>query len=396
MPRHQAQEKRLVFYMFRVAAAAAIIGVIGTFIWVQKEVQLEPIISQNIEKTVPIQEETDKTIVPEVTDNQASTKNTLLSNNLKKKKREIIPPKPIASIPSTKSQSNGTVTGSSSQPEEPPLAYAEEEITPATEELVAQNIEATDIANETKMVEDVPDIKPSASSLPPQNETIAEADLKEEIPSAEPAASPLIDNAFMAKKERRSKARKAESSLKINYYVGAVKNDDGQPLNEVKIIGLNSPFKTETKLSGDFILKADTPLTRIAVARDGFHTRKININQYTDFLNVVLVKKSTKISSFVDDLEMVTLAPKPDGGLKSFYNYLKENLQFPPNTKERGMEREVEIRFFIDENGTPTDLKVSNPDIYGFDKEAKRLLENGPKWQPFNSHAKYYIPFELE
>jgi len=88
---------------------------------------------------------------------------------------------------------------------------------------------------------------------------------------------------------------------------------------------------------------------------------------------------------------MLILAPKPVKGFVHFYDYLAKNKIYPKGAKEKGIEREVEIRFLIDENGTPSNLKVSNPDIYGFDKEAIRLLENGPKWQPANSHARYYV-----
>ena len=72
------------------------------------------------------------------------------------------------------------------------------------------------------------------------------------------------------------------------------------------------------------------------------------------------------------------------------------NLIYPAAAGKAGIEREVEIRFMIDANGTPTDLKVVNPDQYGFDKEAVRLLQNGPKWVPTNSHARYFVSFELE
>ena len=104
-----------------------------------------------------------------------------------------------------------------------------------------------------------------------------------------------------------------------------------------------------------------------------------------------MVKKTTKVPG---SDELVTSAPKPVQGFVHFFDYLAKNTVYPQAVKDRGMEREVEIRFFIDENGTPTDLKVSNPDAYGFDKEAIRLLKNGPKWQPANSHARYYVHFE--
>jgi len=129
------------------------------------------------------------------------------------------------------------------------------------------------------------------------------------------------------------------------------------------------------------------------VSKDGFHTRKVDINQYSDFLNIALVRQST-FPADVADSKAALLEPKPVTGFMDFFKYLENNRIYPKGVK--GIERNVEIHFYIDENGTPTNLEVVNPDLYGFDKEAIRLLENGPKWKPVNSSARYYIPFELE
>ncbi|MEM1119045.1 MAG: energy transducer TonB [Bacteroidota bacterium] len=101
-------------------------------------------------------------------------------------------------------------------------------------------------------------------------------------------------------------------------------------------------------------------------------------------------------SANVKAKKRTTIKPQPQEGFTSLLTYLKNNLIYPKNAKAAGIERKVEIQFFIDANGRPTNLKAVNPDPYGFDKEAIRLLENGPKWMPVNTSAKYFINFDMK
>ena len=176
--------------------------------------------------------------------------------------------------------------------------------------------------------------------------------------------------------------------------MGQIRNEDGQPMEAAKIEGLNTSFNTISAQNGEFRLAVDSPLTSIAITKDGFHTRKIDVHQYTDFLNIALVRKSTFLEETMDRKE-AALGPQPAAGFVDFFKYLADNRTYPAAAKEKGLERTVEIHFYIYENGEPTNLKVVNPDEYGFDKEAIRLLENGPKWMPVNSPAQYFISFEL-
>lgn len=383
------QQNRGVFSLPRVAAAAAVIGLAGTLFWVQQQVEEPAILSQNSPQitspTTPIKESelTNKLsleapveeliaeAVPLSTEKEISKEKT--SPPLIKKKK--LTPKPVVT------------------PEPEPAQLADEN---TIVDVTADNISIT---YEEPLVEDAGIIAMEMSEPAPEKvvvEAVEEVAIASEADgqNARIAASPRAPAPAAAKSQSKRTQSKLEApASKINYYVGQVQNEDGQPLSDVKVVGLNTPFKTITELSGDFILETDMPLNNIAVSKDGFHTRKIAINQYSDFLNVSLVKKTTNIPG---SEEMFTLAPRPVDGFVNFFEYLAKNTVYPKGVKERDIEREVEIRFYIDENGTPTNLKINNPDIYGFDKEAIRLLENGPKWQPTNSHARYYVHFEKE
>ncbi len=381
------EEKGLVFSLSRIAAAAAIIGVIGTFFWVQRAIEDPTAISQSIEEIeapTPSQNTKEAIVLNETTANEPTSNKIEATNNNSLPKpiiQQTTNPNPTTEQAAISDAYNTTAT---------PLA---ETTLPPSEVAFNTTLSDKNITETTDIVE------PSIIAAAPENKTTIEkysppesaADIAYDAPVA-----PIQEEKSSSTKRRSAKHREAAKIDNINYYVGKVQNEDGQPMHAAKIEGMNTPFSTLSEINGEFTLETDIPLTTIAVSKDGFHTRKIAISQYSDFLNVGLNKKSAELPATAADLEAVILSPAPIAGFKDFFTYLEANQIYPAAAKAKGIERAVEVRFYIDKEGTPTQLKVTNPDSYGFDKEAIRLLKKGPKWMPVNSHARYYVPFELE
>ena len=369
-------EKTLFFYLNRVAAAAVIIGVIGSFIWVQRALEQPEILSQNSEKIqapIAAEEMEDEGVITLEMEEEAlekanltiaEEKETSISNQAQSVYEN--PPIPKTNPPSIPAASTTK-----------PIAEAKGELfnddapvvkeeTPTPTENIALADQASTIASSEIQTESAPISR---------SESYAQA---EPIPEAAVQSAPTTSFSTQAKKAR--------TKVATNSYIGSVVSEDGQPQAQVKIIGSNSTNQTITDLKGVFELKSAMPLEQITLTKDGFHPHSIELNQYSDQLNVVLVPESAKVfnESFAK-----TIAPIPDGGFDALTNYIKENLQYPKKAKKKGIQQKVELKFFIDDNGRLTNLKVTGRDKYGFGKEAIRLLQNGPTWQPINSYAKY-------
>jgi len=391
----EKKEKRGVFMLSKVAAAAVIIGVTGTLFWLSNSLRDPVILSQNIEQSqaLPFEQNAEENIAVEevISSDPAIERVAEISEN------ELS--QPIKKQPNKTNKPLAKNTRTAPTPKESTLtaAVADKEISETAILTPAQTIETPIIAPAEKL--------PTTES----NEAIvllevessefeAEADVQSAPtpPAADIAYNTSADRVPPANARNHTAKRKQKKKVaKVNYYVGQIRNEDGQPMDAVKIEGFNTSFMTMSERNGEFVLAVDSPLTKITVSKDGFHTRKVDINQYADFLNISLVRKST-FPTDIADKKAALLEPKPAAGFMDFFKYLENNRIYPVGVKEKGIERDVEIHFYIDENGTPTNLKVVNPDLYGFDKEAIRLLENGPKWIPINSNARYYISFELE
>ncbi len=71
--------------------------------------------------------------------------------------------------------------------------------------------------------------------------------------------------------------------------------------------------------------------------------------------------------------------PTPAFDLNRFLN---DNLKYPQNSKEKGIEGSVLIKFVISEDGSLSGLKVIKSVDVEMDLEALRLIRMMPKWNP--------------
>lgn len=96
--------------------------------------------------------------------------------------------------------------------------------------------------------------------------------------------------------------------------------------------------------------------------------------------------------------------PQGDGELAKF---IKLNLKYPKEALEKEIEGKVWCKFFIEIDGTITNIKVIRSLGYGCDEEAVRIIKLMPKWipakllcndNPGNIRSEYNLPikFQLE
>lgn len=74
--------------------------------------------------------------------------------------------------------------------------------------------------------------------------------------------------------------------------------------------------------------------------------------------------------------------PSPEGGMDQFYAYLKRNLRYPKDAREKSIQGKVLVEFLVKEDGSVSEIKaLASPDPV-LTEEARRLMEAGPKWVP--------------
>ncbi|WP_426667635.1 M56 family metallopeptidase [Mucilaginibacter sp. McL0603] len=86
--------------------------------------------------------------------------------------------------------------------------------------------------------------------------------------------------------------------------------------------------------------------------------------------------KQGKVYTAVDKV------PSFPGGTDKFYAFLRTNIKYPAEMRQKKIEGKVFISFIVEEDGSLSNIKILKEPGYGSGKEAARVLGMSPKWVP--------------
>ncbi len=94
----------------------------------------------------------------------------------------------------------------------------------------------------------------------------------------------------------------------------------------------------------------------------------------------------------------IEVIPEFPGGMEKFYGFVSRNYQAP---EEEGLKGKVFVTFVVEKDGSLTDIKVIRDIGYGTGKEAIRVLNKCPKWNPGEQNGKkvrvqYSLPITIQ
>ncbi len=112
-------------------------------------------------------------------------------------------------------------------------------------------------------------------------------------------------------------------------------------------------------------------------------------------------KQADVLEEAVDSCAVV---PEFPGGANALLTYLKENIHYPKQAEEVGLEGRVIVKFVIEKDGSIGDVEITESADSLLDAEAARVINAMPAWTPGQNEAgeavrvKYTIPitFTLE
>jgi len=74
--------------------------------------------------------------------------------------------------------------------------------------------------------------------------------------------------------------------------------------------------------------------------------------------------------------------PEFPGGEKALLIYLKSNIRYPEAARKQSLDGIVYVTFVVDELGNAIDIECKGVSDKVFHQEAKRVIENMPRWKP--------------
>lgn len=174
---------------------------------------------------------------------------------------------------------------------------------------------------------------------------------------------------------------------------GKVTDPSGEPLvgATVRVKGTNQG--TISDENGDFTLKTDGN-RELSVDYIGYESVVLPADTTKDLLIAMNVDDATldevvvvgygsqpknSVTGAIMSLKM-SGTPQPSIGRKAFRRYLKENLVHPSDKECARAKGKVILTFRVDKDGRPESISVKKGLCASADKEAIRLIEEGPDW----------------
>ncbi|MFZ5553043.1 MAG: energy transducer TonB [Bacteroidota bacterium] len=103
-----------------------------------------------------------------------------------------------------------------------------------------------------------------------------------------------------------------------------------------------------------------------------------------------------------DSVVVVDVAPEYPDGLNAMYGFIIKNINYPEDAKTNGIEGKVYVNFYIEKDGTVTNVVVEKGIGGGCDEEAVRVVSMMPKWNPGQANGnpvrvryRLPVPFRL-
>ena len=180
---------------------------------------------------------------------------------------------------------------------------------------------------------------------------------------------------------------------------GKVTDQKGEPLIGASVMYKGTNIGTVTDVNGEFSLlkKAENKqLTAqyigydpVEVPVDTSRTMLIAMNEDQKELSEVVVvghgvnKKANKDNT-----------PQPVDGKRKYLKYLKKNLVRPTDETCAQVKGKVVLTFLVNRDGRPFHIKVKKSLCESSDKEAIRLVQEGPDWTYGNKQAEVTVKFD--
>ena len=259
--------------------------------------------------------------------------------------------------------------------------------------------------------------KIQATSQPQQGVPVATVPVMEEVSEETAALQEVVAtiDTFESESDKKMKMAKVATILPQNNMIkGRVTDEKGEPLIGASVTYKGTNIGTITNMNGEFSLVKKDDKKRLTAEYIGYdpveirvdtsRTMLIAMNENKQTLNEVVVvgygakknKKSTTLGSDAKVKEQTEkeITPQPVIGKRNYQKYLKEHLVRTTDEKCAHVKGKVVLTFLVNKEGRPFYIKVKESLCESADKEAIRLIQEGPDWIYGNKLVEVTVKFE--
>jgi hypothetical protein len=179
---------------------------------------------------------------------------------------------------------------------------------------------------------------------------------------------------------------------RTNVFRGQVVDADNNVVPFANITNTTDNVGTYTDAKGNFTLTSPDSVLNVQVRSLGYENNVAQLNnqrpnnqvvmQEDRSLKEVVVSQKKVNSTRSRTSTMVLEEPEPVDGWTNYDSYLANNLNVPDNYKSRQTQGgSVTLSFEVNSKGEPVNITITRSLCESCDKEAIRLVKEGPKWK---------------
>ncbi|HYM94829.1 MAG TPA: TonB family protein, partial [Chitinophagaceae bacterium] len=179
--------------------------------------------------------------------------------------------------------------------------------------------------------------------------------------------------------------------LHNNIFRGRVTDADNNPLPFANITNTQDSVGTYADANGYFNITSTDSVLNVRVQSLGF-TNAVTELRHRNSNNQVVLKEDKSLDAIVLTNKKPNAGrlqrpnakieePEPADGWEKYDLYLANNLKVPDIIRSKNSNGDVEVSFDVNNNGEPTNIKIEKSLCDACDKEAIRLIKQGPKWK---------------
>lgn len=220
----------------------------------------------------------------------------------------------------------------------------------------------------------------------------------------EPAASPIVSNdtnrfrqpdAVSASTEVLAR-KNNQLAEQLNNFSGRVVDPTNKPLPHANVQVIQNKTSFVTDQSGNFNFAVKDSIVDVQVALVGFEQRNFRLQNSIAANNLVLEPSKSDLNEVVvsgygkkrqNDVSKSTVKVQdavPEIGWIEYEKYLEKNKKLTPETPP--LYGQVSISFQVDEKALLSDFRIEKSLSPQHDKEAIRLIKEGPAWKLSNGN----------
>lgn len=190
--------------------------------------------------------------------------------------------------------------------------------------------------------------------------------------------------------------KKQQGFVSLNKFSGVVVDENNQPLPFANITEVKSGVGTYADAKGNFTLVSADSVLNVETKSVGYFSNSLQIksNQTQRIIlrdEAVIANAPTferlyeknKARQSAMKTEVTEMESEPADGWKNYSTYIVNNLREADldKRKQSTETKEVEVSFDVNPDGSLANLKIERSNCASCNREALRIIKEGPKWK---------------